>query len=197
MPDMILDGSGNNFRAKVNSSQQLETKAVSISEAVEANRNGDAYNVNTGYITLTNGTDTPVMYLKNNETKNLVVEAIAIGIEVSTGGASTESNRITVIRNPKTGTIISGATAVDVNSNRNYTNASSLTVDAFKGATGNTMTDGDNHLLINPGTGPRGLFTINEILPTGATIGIKFKPQASNTSVNVYAAIICYLQTEA
>lgn len=189
----IQDGTGSGKSAKVNSGQRLYTRGVDSSEGQQANFDGNAYNINTGLITLTNDTETPVMYVKNNEDHTLFIEAIAVGIQPSTGGG-TDACYIKVIRNPKTGTIISGATDVDINSNRNYASSNTLLVDAYKGATGNTMTDGDDHLLILQNDGGRAFATINEVIPKGTSIGIKITPPSGNTSMEVYAALICYLR---
>jgi hypothetical protein len=192
MPDIIRDGKGQGYLAAVDDSNRLRVAGTSETSEKTANRLGNAYNINTGVITLTDAADTPILYLKNNEEKDLLIEAIAVGFGPSTGGSSTEERQITIVRNPTTGTIISGATAVDINSNRNYGSANSLTVDAYKGATGNTMTNGDDHILLY-NTGTRLFATISETLPKGTTIGIKVEPPASNTSMKVYAALICHL----
>jgi len=196
MPDTIIDGTGKGNRAEVNSSNQLSVRAVQEGEAVFANKGGNAYNINTGvpFISLTDAVDTPILYIKNNEDEDLIIEAIALGIFDSTGGSSTADSYATFIRNPTAGTIITSTpTDVDVNSNRNYGSSNTLTVDAFKGATGDTMTNGDNHIIVLANPGGRVLVTINEVLPKGATFGLKFKPPTSNTAMSIYAAAIVYL----
>lgn len=100
-----------------------------------------------------------------------------------------------MIRNPTAGTIISSTpTDVDINSNRNYGSATTLSVTAYKGATGDTMTDGEDHIIFFQGNSGRLFATINEVLPSSASIGIKFDPQTSNTSQDVYAALVCHLE---
>ena len=190
---IIEDGTGSGKMAKVNSGQRLYTRSVSNTESQEANSDGDAYNINTGYITLTNDVETPVLYVKNNEDENLMIDAIALGVSSSTGGDTTDITYATVIRNPTDGTIISGATDVDIVGNRNYGSQNTPLVDAYKGATGSTMTDGDEHIILQLSTG-RAFASINEIIPKGGSIGIKFKPLTSNTSVKVYAALVCFLK---
>lgn len=190
----IEDGTGTGQRAKVDANNRLFTNSVVASENEFANSNGNAYNINTGIITLTNAVETPVLYVKNNEDEPLHVSAIAIGMFPSADGVSTETPYSTVIRNPTAGTIItSSPTDVDINSNRNYGSQNTLTVDAYKGATGDTMTDGDDHIIFQQSEPSRLFATIDEVLPKGASIGIKIKPQTSNTSMDVYAALICHL----
>jgi len=197
MSEFIKDGGGSGRTAKVSSVQRLTVDSVQQSEATHSNKLGQAYNINTGNITLTSAADTPVLYIKNGESKDLIIEALAFGVKTSTGGTTTDLPEVTVIRNPTAGTTISNANAVAINSNRNYGSSNTLANSfAYKGATGETMTDGVDHLFIYLGTSGRSFVTINEVLPTGTTIGIKVKPQASNTSQVLYCAAICYLHED-
>lgn len=191
MPDSIVSAAGAKHGAKVDDTLRLHTRAVQVEEETEANIEGDAYNINTGKITLTDAADTPVLYFKNNEERAVHVTAIAVGFGTSTGGSATEQVEVTVIRNPTAGTIIDNATDADINSNRNYGSSNSLTSLAYKGATGNTMTDGTDHLYIFQNDFGRLFATIDEVLPKGTTLGIKLKPPTGNTSMPCYAALIC------
>ena len=84
-----------------------------------------------------------------------------------------------------------------MNSNRNYGSSNTLADSlAYKGATGDTITDGTDHLFIYLGTSGRSFVAINEVLPRGTSLGVKVKPQTSNTSQVLYCAAICYLHTE-
>lgn len=194
MPDTIRDGAGTGYLAKVNANQRLYTQSVAINENLEATKRGASYNINTGVITLTNDDETPILYVKNNETQDLHITAIAIGIGITDGTATIP--KITIIRNPTAGTITSGSN-IDINSNRNYSSSNTLSVTAKKGATGSTMTDGDDHIIFFQTEKGRLFATIDEILGTGSSIGIKFDPQTtSNTSLDLYAALICHLEDE-
>jgi hypothetical protein len=190
---ILSDGAGNGKRAKVDGNNRLATRSVITSEDEAATKDGRSYNVNTGVITLTNSDDTPVMYVKNNEVQDLHITAIAVGFGASTGGSG--MNKVTVLRNPTAGTIIdSTPTNVDISSNRNYGSALTITADAYKGATGDTMTDGEDHLILFQGASGRLFATIDELIPQGKSIGIKIDPLAGNTSMDVYAALICHLE---
>ena len=191
MSTTVKDGTGSCFEQKVDSTNMAWVRSVTESESVEANEKGDAYNINTGLITLTNADDTPILYIKNNETRSLFIEALAIGLYPS--DAATGHVTATVIRNPTAGTIVSNATNVDINSNRNYGSEKTLTVAAYKGATGNTMTDGTDHLLINLGASGRSFITINEEIPQGTSMGVKIDPAVNNTSQQIYVAALAYL----
>jgi len=195
MPDTISDGKGRGFLAEVDNKQRLHSFSVTGSEEEEANEEGDAYNINTGKITLTNAVDTPVLYFKNNEDRDYIIKAIALGLGPSTGGSG-GIPEVTFIRNPTAGTIVSNAINVDIKSNRNYGSNKILIADVYKGATGNTMTGGDDHIFVYAKADARSFITIGEVLPKGTTFGIKIKPQTSNTSMTVYAAIIGFIHEE-
>jgi hypothetical protein len=197
MSSTIISGTGNGgYGAKVGTDNRLWVNSISEPEATQANIDGNAYNLNTGKITLTNATDTPVMYFKNNETSDYIIEAIAVGFGTSDGTA-TEPVEITVVRNPTAGTIISSPTNVDINSNRNFGSFQTLSNSlVYKGATGDTMTDGTDHLFfLQPDFG-RLFATISEVLPKGSAIGVKIKPPTSNTGLDCYVALIGHLFTE-
>ena len=189
----IDDGTGKGNLAKVDSSNRLHTDAVTKVEGVEANLNGDAYNINTGILSLTNATETPVLYLKNNESRSLSIDGIVIGLFGSTGGDASADVYSTIVRNPTTGTTISNANDVSINSNRNYGSSNTLASIAYKGATGETMTNGDDHIIVRVSPGSRSFLSINELLQKGNSIGIKIKPPVGNTAMSVYVAVICHL----
>ena len=193
---MIRDGAGQGSLAKVNENQRLYTRSITQDEEVLANENGDAYNINTGIVTLTDSVDTPVLYIKNNENQSLVITAVVVGVGPSTNGTTTtDMTTATFIRNPTTGTIITSTpTDVPIKGNRNYGSAKTLTVDAYVGATGDTMTGGDDHIFIFLSTSSRTFININEILPKGSSFGIKINPLPSNSSQQMYVAVICYLR---
>ena len=195
MAASIKDGNSGNVM-KVDSNNRGHMHAISESEERQANISGNAYNINTGVITLTDAADTPIMYLKNNDTKDLVISAIAVGVGPSTGGSG-GIPKITVVRNPTAGTTISNANNVDIKSNRNYQSSkTAANVVAYKGATGETMTDGEDHIIFFQTSSGRLFGTIEEYLPQGSSIGVKFDPQPSNTSQDVYCALICYFLDE-
>jgi hypothetical protein len=189
----IKDGSSG-YVAEVDSSNRLQTYAVTINENNQANSKGRAYNINTDDITLTDAVETPILYIKNNEDKDLHITALDLWAGTSTGGTATLGTKWVVERNPTAGTIISNATAVDIESNRNFGSNNTLLVDSYKGATGNTMTGGTDHLVFRGTLLSRIYVEIDEIIPKGSSIGIHVKPPTSNTSLIVYAAAICHLE---
>jgi len=130
---IIEDGTGAGYKQKVNANNRSYVNAVTESEEVEGVHRGDAYNINTGEISLTSTSPSAVLYIQNNETEDLVITAIAVG--VSSGGTVNDSGRVQIIRNPTGGTLITDTTNVDQNQGRNFGSSKTLTINAYKGYT--------------------------------------------------------------
>lgn len=192
MEFLIEDGHGKGYKAQVDSELRLRVFATTRSAAENATFDGDSYNLNTGIVTLTNTADTPVMYLKNNEDRNLHIQTIVVILGASASG--TGESKITVISNPTTGTTISNANDIDINANRNFGSSNELAALAYKGAIGETITDGTNYIQSLISAGSRVAFNIDTIIPKGKSIGIKIQPPASNTSMATEVAFVCRLE---
>lgn len=193
---IIKDGTGSGKLQKVDANNRAHGFVVSISEGKQALVDGDAYNWNTGNITLTSAADTSVIYLKNNETRDLIIDAIALGFKSDTSGAATDMIEITIVRNPTAGDIITNANDVDLNQNRDFASSNTFTGLVYKGATGETLLSGGNDILFIYGS-PSGRFFSSDLnlhLSKGDSIGVNVKPRASNTSMVMYAALIGHLE---
>tara|TARA_R110000764_G_scaffold229018_1_gene319759 strand:- start:1 stop:606 length:606 start_codon:yes stop_codon:yes gene_type:complete len=187
----VKDGTGEGYSARVDSGHNLHTFSRVISEKKQATEDGESYNINTGIITLTNAVDTPLLYLKNNESKDFHIDLIVFYMGTSTGGTATLGAQYTVIRNPTTGTIITSTpTDAPMESNANFGSNNTVTIDAYIGATGDTMTDGSDHAVIKNSLLSRIEAPLDVVLTNGASIGVKVKPPTSNTSVETYCAIL-------
>jgi len=190
----IQDGTGTSYQAKVDKRNQLHTFSVIESVVEDAVLKGQAYNINTGAIGLTSSTASAVLYFKNNEApvngeSAFFVDAIAVGID--SAGTTASMSDITIVRNPTAGTIVSGATEVDIHANRNF-GSSEVLVDSiiYKGAEGNTLTDGDDYAIFKQAAGTRGYYTLNTLLERGSSIGVKIDTQTTSGTTNVYVALI-------
>ena len=144
------DGKGTGSKARVDANNRLHTQSVTEPEGLHSTEGGDAYNINTGLISITG--DATLQYIKNNEDKDLVIEAIAIGS--FEGITHSDDPYITLVRNPTGGDLISDATAVSMNQNRNFGSNKTLSADAYKGKVSGTVTGGDNIaiLQVTPGS---------------------------------------------
>lgn len=191
---VIEDGVGTSSKLKIDVNNRAHTRSVIATEYHDSTEEGDAYNINTGTITLTTANDSAVLYAKNNEERELHVTGIVVGLGPTTGGSG-GIPVITIERNPTGGTIVSGATDVSINSNRNFGSANTLSVDAYKGdGTALTLTGGTDHLIAYQTTSGRLFLALDEILVKGTSIGVRIDPQAGNTSMDCYVALVCYLR---
>lgn len=173
---------------------QLLVFGTTQTEQEQATDDGEAYNINSGVIGLTSSTASGVLYFKNNETKAFVVDTLIIGI--GSAGTTSDVSTVTWIDNPTAGTLISGASAVPVNRNRFSGSSNALTDSlAYKGAEGNTVTDGDDWGYAFVGS-PRTSIPLGLELPKGRAIAITIDTNTTSGTTNVYAAISGHLKTQ-
>lgn len=189
---MVRDGAGNGHSAKVDGNNRLHTQAVTSSGEEKGAIDGDAYNINTGEVTLTASAISPLIYFKNDETQDFFIEAVAVGI----GSATTSDiGEVTLIRNPTGGDLISDGTAVSINQNRNFGSSRTLasTTLAYKGKSGGTISGGNDVALFYQGSSGRLFATVKFLIPKGSSIAVKIDPKISSGNSKAYCAIIGYL----
>lgn len=185
---IIEDGKGTGSKARVDTENRFHVRSVSETAEEHQIGDGDGYNLNTGNITFTAaGT---MLYVKNNEDEDLSISAIAVGVGE---GTTSDIGEITITRNITGGNLISDASAVDQNQNRNFGSNKTLTADVFKGKSGGTSTGGNDIILIYQATNGRVFAPINMVLTKGSTIAITYDPKLSSGSVKAYCALIVYL----
>ena len=194
---MILEnGVGNANKTLVDKNNQVHTFSVTESEKTAANKNGDQYNINSGTIAFsTNSTTrTTILYFKNDEDQSFVVTAIAVGLGTRSATVSDAAN-VYIVRNPLTGTTITNANAVDMNSNSNFGSNRTLksTTLAYKGADGEGATSGGNDHALLYMTDGRLFAELDIELPKGASIAIEIDGNTSGT-FNVYGVLIGYVK---
>ena len=189
----IEDGTGLGFDARVDENNRFHVHAVQVTEVVHAAEQGLAYNLNTGQISVTN--DATLIYLKNNETRDFVISAIAVGND----GGATYSTRplITVVRNPTGGDLITDETAVDMNQNRDFGSSRVFDSDAYKGKVGGTLTGGADIAILQSTTGGRDFFTLDFVLTEGSSIGLTYTANISSGTSEIYVALVGYLRDPA
>ena len=185
----INDATGNSGLGAKVGGNRLFTQSVTETEDAHGTEEGDSYNLNTGLIGLTSSTESTIMYLKNNEDRDLKIDAIAIG--VSSAGTTTDSTTVTIVRNP---TSVDFSTNADMISNRNFGSSKTLTADVFKGVEGSTATGGTDLAMFLVGSGTRMFAAINLILTKGDSIAIQADTQTSSGTTNIYAALVIHLK---
>lgn len=192
----IDDSTGTGYSAKVNKNNRLATFAVTETEAIAALAIGNGYNINTGDITVSGNQNNAVLYMKNNEDEPFFVEAIAVGIGSGTVGTGTAGMcEVKIVRNPTAGTIVSDASPVADNANRNFGASKTFQGLAYKAvAPGETFTDGTDIAQFYQGHSGRLYATVNFELQKGDSIGITLNTYgATGVPVTCYAAVIGFV----
>ena len=191
----ITSASTGGFGLEVTAQGRAKTEAITFGRSEEEAELGNAYNVNTGLITLTSANKSAVLYVKNNETFPLVLEAAFYNLGTSTSG--TGESLISILRNPTAGTIVSNATAAEMAGiNRNFGSNKTLDATIYKGAEASTFTDGTKIIESYLTVPRREVVSVGDvIIPKGASIGIDITPPASNTSMKVEFALSIYIDT--
>jgi len=182
----IEDGKGSGKEAQVDSQNRLRTHSVTESESLHASEEGTSYNLNTGLISISG--DATLMYYKNTGTKDFVVEAIATAS--FDGITYSDKPYITLIRNPTGGDLITDATPLGLNQNRNFGSTETISGLTYKGKVGGTVTGGDDIALLQTSASGRSFFTINFVLPKGSSMAIKLTANVSSGSADFYCAIV-------
>ena len=191
MFNIIEDGTGSGIRAKVNSGNRLYTNAEVYDASLINTLKGLTFSFASGAITLTTAGMSALLYVKNNEEKDLIVDTIRFQAFNSTGGAGGIPTW-GVVKNPTTGTIISGGTAATP-SNANYGSTNTVNVTMLRGAEGMTFTDGSVHANLFGDIIPCRIELDSEfIVPRGSSIGLRVTPPTGNTSWIVSAGFRGY-----
>ena len=186
---IIDDGKGNGYSAEVDSQQRLSTKAITEPEALHATEIGDGYNINTGNITFSAAGS--MLYILNNEDRDLIIETVVIGIGT---GTTSDMGELTITRDDTAGDLITDQTAVPINQNRNFGSNKTLSATVYKGKSGGTATGGDDVIYAYTGTNTRVALDINLVVPKGSAISVVYDPKLSSGSVKAYCAAIVHLK---
>jgi hypothetical protein len=193
---IIQDGSGKGYATKVDSNNRIHTDSVTFGRSELEVEIGNGYNINTGVINLTSANKSAILYFINNEDDPIVITSMFYLIGNSTGG--TGDVLATVLRNPTTGTLIDGAVAAEMPAvNRNFGSSRTLSSNTYKGAEGNTFTNGTKIIesIFNQSPQRHVLNVGDLVLTKGSSIGFDITPAASNTSLDVEIAFSCFLDT--
>jgi len=190
--NMILDGTGDGYRAKVDSNNRLHTDSSSISQADNAGINGDGYNINTGSIVLTSDSESGIAYISYTGTGQFVIKEIIVIIGSTTGGSG--DGVVEIIRNPTAGDTIDNAVEMDSIINRDFSSNKAFTGVAYKGAEGDTLNSGEtfaNTTRSSFGT----VVTFDAgviVLGKSNSVGVSYTPPTGNTSQSVRVAFTAY-----
>jgi hypothetical protein len=191
MRSTIGDGTGNGYELKVDKTSKAHTRSVSQNEQREAAEEGDAYIVGSGVLTLCSTCQSAMLYLKNNESRDLVVRNVIVHSNGSTNGTECVA-LLQLQRNPTA--LAGGASTVAVNNNFGSSNL--LTADITAGAEAATLTGGTSMGTFYIDIGKFFETNVSWIIPRGSSVGILLTPPPSNTSLKVAIVFETYLKKD-
>jgi|DEB0MinimDraft_6_1074348.scaffolds.fasta_scaffold20292_3 hypothetical protein len=190
---IITDGSGGGYQAQVDSNNRVHVESVGRDLLAEAAIKGDAFNFNTGTITLTSASESAVGYLGYEGDDPFVITEILFILGTTTGGSGDGTAKI--ISNPTGGTIVSGAVDIDTKANRNFASSKSVDGVTYKGAEGNTLTGGSE--FANTTRSSFGTVISFDaapiVLKKGNSLGVTWTPPTGNTSQSIKIAATGYI----
>ena len=176
---------------------QAHTFCITETEHNHAVESGQAYNINTGWITVNGTTNSSVVYIKSDEQplhdiSDLVIQSVIIAVG-TISGTPVDMPYATIIRNPTAGTIVDDATAIPISSNSTFGDNSSLDSIMYKGADTKTLTDGTDHgIVMLKGESRTPVPELNIDLKKGSSIGIKINPNTTAGGCQVYVAFVVH-----
>jgi len=191
----IKDATGTGNGLKIDKNNRAHTDSVIRSQDEQEALNSNAYNINTGGITLTTANESGIFYIKSNENLPIVIKEILVILGSTTGGSG--EGTVNIKKNPTAGTLVSGAVDVDINENRDFNSEKTLSADIFKGAEGNTVTDGNNFASTTRSSfGTVITFDASTmVLRRGNSLAVTYTPPSGNTSQSIKIAVTAFLET--
>lgn len=204
MGEVVIRDPSKGTSARVLDNSRLTTSAITetLNNYAASSGIAEKYNINTLDITLTSAAETSVLYIKNDSTEgDIICTALIYNLGNTTGGSG--DAKIDLIRNPKTGDIVTNANNVGVgtgvSANLNFGSSNTLSGSFFKGASGETVfSDGAVTISTRSASNTGRIFIDlgNVSLPKGSSLGINYTPPSGNTSQICQFAVACYLKIE-
>ena len=185
----IADGSGRGFEAKVDSTNRLLVEGVALSIAEEAVLFGVRFEIGAA-LTLTGTAETALIYLENQQDRNLIIDRFEFGGDASTGGTSDAMN----LKLYTTPTGITNSTAgQSVNSNFGSSLVLGADIQIGNGST-SAVTGGSLFGSSYIRYLGQSVFDGPWALPRGASFALTATPPASNTSLPFTVRVLTHLE---
>ena len=189
MATTIQDGTGTKFKLKVTNANRALVQAVTISEEDDAITRGEGYQIASGTQSFTGATETGILYVKNNDERDFVLDRCVLILGSAVGAGTTDDWTFTVLRNPTAGTTITNQSPAGI-SNSNHGSANTPNATTYRGVEGDTITGGSGAPLPIQQQSNRTVFPLGRRLPKGSSIAFRLTPPASN--VNVKAVLVTH-----
>lgn len=180
MAQTILDGTGDEYSARVDTTNRLHTRSVSNTLAREESLNGNHYAIGTPLITLTSDSDSAILYVENTGERDLFVDRFIMNARAA-ASATEDFLALNIFVNP---TGMTGGSGADlINTNVNFGSPKVATISSEYGAEGATLDDGIASGAFIYKTELSTFTDIRIVLPKGARLGLTVTPPAGTTSL--------------
>jgi hypothetical protein len=185
MSDLIKDGTGGGYFAKVTELNRLAVEAVTITGEDDAIRVGEGWQISSKPVVFTSSAASAILYVKNTDARNFVLDRAVLILGYASGAGAAENWTFRVMRNPEeSGTIVSNALAAGI-SNSNHGSSKQPAGLLYRGVQGDTVDlagiAGGAPLPIQQESN-RTVYPLGRQLPTGTSIAFQLTPPASTTS---------------
>jgi hypothetical protein len=189
---MIEDGKGTGLRAEVNSKNRIVTETVVFDREDDSISDGLGYQIaaRVVYTAASAGVPVGVMYFKNTEDVDVVLDRVVLMIGSVTGSTTDWTHRI--LRNPTGGSVISNAIPAGIsNSNHGSANILNGGTDIFQGIETDTISGGTGAPLPIQQQSNRILFPIGRRIPKNSSFGIEITPPVGTTAA--ISVTVCHV----
>ncbi len=190
MATTIQDGTGSKVKLKINSENRAEVQAIILDQEDDAIAKGEGYQIATGSVTFTGSAASAILYVRNEDDTDFILDRAVLVLGSSSGATSTEDWTFQVLRNPlAAGTLVSNAVNAGI-SNSNHGSANIPLAFCYRGVEGDTIIGGTGAPLPIQQQSNRTVFPLGRRLPKGSSIAFRLTPPASN--VNVKAVLVTH-----
>ena len=185
----IDDGKGRGYQAAVDAQNRVAAKSVVTPEQLNAASLGAAFQLGSGVVSLTSANESAVLFVENNEERDLILTAVNI-----TSGAMTGSSAsVFLAKVYLEGTTLSSSTTQSA-LNNNFGSSNVLDATILAGAEGATVTNG---VVSGAFYIPNNTFFTTDIawiVPRGVSVAVSITPGASNTSFPITVTLEGHLR---
>ena len=178
MSDLLKDGTGKGYTAKVDSENRLHTHAFGVTMTQSAAFGGDNYFISSGILNLSNSSESAIFYLQNISQLDMFMHRQYTLLGPSTGGDGSVIIRFYI--GPTGGTIVDNEEAVNAVNSR-FLDPKPLDALTYTGGQGETLIGGMSSEFVTFSQIPE----TNLVIPPSVTFGVSFQPSAGNTSQDV------------
>jgi len=189
MADNIKDGKGRGYYAGVNNDNQLMTRSTILEQRLESSIDGNYYEATTGEITITGSLETPMIYIKNDDTDSnnrIIIDRVFYDVWESTSGSG--GGTLEYYTNP---TITGGTDIIPVNSN--FGDGGTMVGTFKKSMTTQVSGSGDQWWWAYVAQGSSNVVEEGRIvIPPGYSFGINYIPPSGNTNQKISVNIAMF-----